>query len=322
VEIPEDGGIGVFAVLADDSFLGVAGGGADPIRFYGSADRGHSWKKLSELPLEPFHAAYADGNILQLRDKTLLFPVNWRVNQPEGGNLLRQGLFVQYMVRSSDGGRSWQNYPDPVFWRKLIKANLTVAGTSQRARNPGPGGSFPGCFETGLAELPDGTILAALRYSGAPEPWHTPEIVKTWRGSKPDAHGRMFKNVLLGDSPDRGHTWQNLRPVTDAKGETLLPRYDTSAVLVQMPDGRLVMVTVRRGPYGQCQLVGKVSEDGGRTWLPEEYRVMAGFGYPSSLALPDGTIITVSGKTVPKEGERMPDRPKGAEVIRWHLPER
>jgi hypothetical protein len=82
------------------------------------------------------------------------------------------------------------------------------------------------------------------------------------------------------------------------------------------------MVARRIGSLIQGQLIGKVSEDGGRTWLPEEYRVMAGFGYPSSLALPDGTIITVSGKTVPKEGVRISERPRGAEVIRWRLQER
>jgi len=314
VDVPEDGGIGVFTVLADDSFLGVAGGAAKPISFYRSADRGQSWEKISELPLEPFEGMYPDGNLLQLRDGTILFPVNWRVNAPEGGNVLGQGLFVQYVTRSTDGGRTWQNGPDPAFWRRLIEAKLTVVGVSKEAQNPGPGGSFPGCFETGIEELPDGTILAALRYSGAPEPWHSPEIVAAWRGGEPDIWGRMFKNVLLSDSPDGGHTWQNLRPVVDAEGQTLLPHYDTSAVLVQVPDGRLVMAIVRRRADPQ-QLVAKVSEDGGQTWLPEEYRLAAGFGYPDTLALKDGTIITVTGKS--REGG-----PLGAEVIRWRLPER
>jgi hypothetical protein len=306
-------------VLADDSFLGVGNGGNHPIRFYRSDDRGVTWKKVLEIPVEPFDEVYPDGNLLQLRNRDILFPVNWRVKAPKGGNILRQGLFVQYVIRSTDDGRSWHNLPDPVLWGTLKKAQLTITGVEEQARYPGPGGTFPGCWETGLEQMSDGKILAALRYSGAPEPWHTPEVVKAWRGGEPDIHGRMFKNVLLGESPDGGHTWQNLRPVVDAEGQTLLPRYDTSAVLEQVPDGRLVMVTVRRGPRGQCQLVGVVSENGGRTWLQEEYRVMAGFGYPSSLALSDGTILTVSGKTVPKEGVRLSERPRAAEIVRWRL---
>jgi len=313
VELPR-GLAGALTALADDSLLGAA-----ERTFYRSTDRGQSWEQTSELPLGPFDSVFVGGNLLGLRDGAILVPVEYRVSEAEGTNVLTQGLYAVYGIRSTDGGRTWQNGPDMGFWRTVKEARLNVVSIDKDGRAPGPGGIFHGCYEIGIEQLADGTILAALRYSGAPEPWHTPALVRAWRGGEPDALGRMFKNVLLGDSPDGGCTWQNLRPVVDAQGNTLLPRYDTSAELVQMPCGRLVMVIVRRGPYGQCQLIGKVSTDSGRTWLPEEYRLTAGFGYSSSVALPDGTIVTVTGKTLPKDGVRMRDRPFGAEVIRWRL---
>ena len=52
--------------------------------------------------------------------------------------------------------------------------------------------------------------------------------------------------------------------------------------------------------------------DGGKTWLHDEYRISAGFGFSGSVLLDDGTIVTVTGKSV--------GRVHGAQVIRWRLP--
>jgi len=337
MNIPEDRRMSCLTVLSDDSL--VAGTAArqepdagdasarQPIRFYRSTDGGRGWTAIGEIAPGPFYAAYVDGKLLRLRDGTLLAPVYFYVPGAEGPEVDAwvTRLFATHIMRSTDDGRTWHNGPDPALWGALIEAKTTLVGVAKEARAPGPGGMFIASFEIGLEESADGTVLAAIRHQPPRQPWETPVLVADWRGELPElrGHGNVFKNVLLGDSPDAGVTWRNLRPVRDSEGNTLLSKMDTSAELVQMPDGRLVMIVIRRVPYQRCQLIAKVSEDGSQTWSAETYRVMAGFGYPSSLALPDGTIVTVSGKTIPGyAGYRMGEMPHGAEVIRWRLAER
>jgi len=62
--------------------------------------------------------------------------------------------------------------------------------------------------------------------------------------------------------------------------------------------------------------MARVSEDHGRTWLPDEYRLQAGFGYPGSVALADGTIITTTGRCRCDINSEAAE-PGGAVVIRW-----
>ena len=140
----------------------------------------------------------------------------------------------------------------------------------------------------------------------------------------PDAHGRLFRHVVLGQSPDGGITWERLRPVLDAGGTPLMAHGECNGELLQVPDGRLVLVHQTRyaeGPErargyyrGRSQLCARVSEDGGETWLPPRYRLLFGFGYSSSLALDDGTIVTASGASLGDNGD-----PRRAAVIRWRL---
>jgi hypothetical protein len=63
-----------------------------------------------------------------------------------------------------------------------------------------------------------------------------------------------------------------------------------------------------------------VSEDEGKTWGREVYRVSFGNGYPASVVLEDGTIVTVTGNSpfdsAPEKG------PYTAQAIRWNLPAR
>ena len=67
--------------------------------------------------------------------------------------------------------------------------------------------------------------------------------------------------------------------------------------LVQVPDGRVVLVHDRRYPYQHAHTRARISNDEGRTWEPEIYHVSDGMGYPASVALPDGTVVTITGNT-------------------------
>lgn len=318
---------GMFTVLNDGS-LSLAGSVANEngqrrMSFHRSTDRGQTWDRTATLDHAPFDILDADGNLIQLQDGTLLMPVQYRANNDIDPDRLQKmylgGLWTyicaQYVIRSDDNGQTWQSGVDQHFWSTLIDLNLNIFSLGPHGRTPGPGGTFPGCYETGLTQLPSGRIMAALRYSGPPQPWHH-DVAEAWKAGEPDVHGRMFRTVLLSASDDNGITWEPIHPVTDAAGQTLLQMNDSNGELLCLPDGRLMLIYTRRDPNDAMQLMAIISSDNGQTWQPEAYRLQAGFGYPQSLALEDGTIITTTGRAVnDKTGK--PLIPFDAQAIRW-----
>jgi len=110
--------------------------------------------------------------------------------------------------------------------------------------------------------LPSGRMLCVLR-------------------SQRDPRGDMWTEVYASD--DGGRTWGFLSRVND---------FGSPGSLVQMPDGRLVMVYgYRLMPSG---IRARVSTDQGRTWGPELIVRDDGgswdLGYPNAWALPDGRV--------------------------------
>ncbi|MGC9317210.1 MAG: sialidase family protein [Armatimonadota bacterium] len=309
VDLPDERVVGAFTVLDDDSFLAAATQPSDTtISYFRSKDRGQTWEPASEVTSEPFRNVYIDGNLVQLQDGTILSLAHYSVPPPEGAHF-SQGTSVQYVLRSTDGGRTWEGGPDPTLWQPILDAKLTVAPVGPDSCIPGVGGTFPGCYETGLAELSDGRIAAVLRFSGPQYPWHE-DYVEAWGGAEPDNIGRIFRQVMLSFSLDGGRTWEPMRPFVDAQGTPIIVQQETNGQMVETPDGRLVLIHQRR--FGAYQLIARVSEDRGETWLPDEYRLSAGFGYSGSVVLDDGTIVTVTGQTL--DGEH------AAQAIRWRLP--
>ena len=88
--------------------------------------------------------------------------------------------------------------------------------------------------------------------------------------------------------------------------------------MVELADGRLVLSHDRRYPYDRGETIGRVSEDGGKTWLRKGYHISDGSGYPTSVALNDGTIVTVVGNTRPDPRSR-PTEAWSFQVVRWRL---
>ena len=297
-----------FTVLHDDRLL-LASPSEDSatMGFFASTDRGASWQQISSLPASPFERI-GEGflSLTQLRDGTILFPV-WRYSPsvPDKN--------VQHVFRSTDGGRSWQDPGD----------DYEPVGSGPQTRCPGIGGTFPGCCETHVLELADGRLLAAFRYSGEPQPWHQ-EVVVAWGGkSGADTIGRVFKQVFLGDSLDGGKTWQNLRPLLDADNKPVLLFGETHGHLQQLPDGRVILVHDYRYPLDPSEsvnIVAHVSEDDGTTWRRERYHLALGIGYPSSLVLPAGTIVTATTATRLDDLGQHAAEPLHAQVIRWRVP--
>lgn len=308
VDLPQGRNIGAFTILEDDAFLVAATQPSDDmVSYYLSTDRGRSWTLQSEVEAAPFKQLYIDGNMLTLQDGTVISTLHFLNKPGDGEGPLQLWLGGQFILRSKDGGKTWENGPDRHLWTRLNEAELAVLPQGPKSRIPG--GTFPGCYETGIMQEPSGRLVAALRFSGAAWAWHE-QMREAWGGRDPDDQGRIFRQVMFSTSADGGETWEMMRPFFDAQGQPVIIQQETNGHVLPLPDGRLVLIHQRR--FGPMQNIARVSLDGGETWLHDEYRLSSGFGFPSSIVLEDGTIVTATGRSV--------DGKPGAQVIRWKLP--
>ncbi len=130
--------------------------------------------------------------------------------------------------------------------------------------------------ETHIIRLRDGVWLAAGRTS----------CLDRMDGSLPHGSGE-----LLFRSEDEGKTWSTGKPIS--------PQGQENAHLLELADGRLLCSFTSRIP-GLFGVVLRISEDGGRKWsypvvlisMPARDWHKTDCGYPSSVQLDDGTIVT------------------------------
>ncbi len=288
-----------FTVLADDALLLVtAVNNEDPawrklVRIWRSEDAGETWQQTCEIPCNPFENV-GEGflSLTQLSDGTIVLPMCRWTDRGEEREL------VHSLFASTDGGRSF----------------------------PEAYATSPDCHEAHVIQLASGRLLGAFRYQRPAKPGETPDEIQALGGDpawKNPANGKqaksVFKHVWVGASADKGRTWGELGALRDSQGRALLVFGECHGQLVEAPDGRVVLVHDRRYPYEQAEMRARVSNDEGRTWQPEIYHISGGMGYPSSVALADGTIVTITGTT--RLDARF--RPVGgwqAEAIRWRLP--
>nr|WP_246211683.1 exo-alpha-sialidase [Phytoactinopolyspora alkaliphila] len=238
-----------------------------------SADGGDTWTGTDEpitLPI-PMREAWIAGQILVLDDGTLLLPV-WGVHElvPDWQtNPMRSRSGV---LRSFDGGQTWTQY-------------------STIAYDPHNPPEFPpyyatnyisGANETELQQLPDGRIVAVIRYA--------------------TGVGPNQGQVYLSHSDDGGVTWTH--PVaTAAQAEalnlTLAPCTDHLAG----DQAKLLMAHRHLDENGNRtgRTALSVSFDEGVTWGGQTFleepggaaHLGAGTGEPAQLRLPGGRLLIV-----------------------------
>lgn len=289
-----------FLVLSDDTLLllrGRAGGEKKRthVSVFHSRDRAESWQRVSRIPAAPY-ANIGEGALsaTQLANGNVLFPVGrWSDLELDYHHLI---------LISTDLGKTWIEGPR----------------------------TFDGVYETHLLELAPGKLLGAFRFSGPYREWHKLKA-RVWGAAEtPDVIGRIFKHVFIADSEDGGLTWNHLGPPLDKKKHPLLIFGEAHGQLVKLSDKTVVLVSDHRYPYHRAETVAFVSFDGGRTWSPDKYHLSKGLGYPSSVALDDGTIVTVVGNTQmePKRKDlplrktledSKPIQTWSAQVVRWRL---
>ena len=218
---------------------------ADAIRDTGyftmrSTDGGRTWGDVTRT------MSSAPHGFIELRDGRIL-TVGRRWNSQ--GNFHAKDPASKVPVHevmtevSSDGGRSWQ-----------VLSRLT----------PQPPYRADMMHEPHVVELPDGTLVAQIRY-------HDGE-----------------RRTVQCESSDGGKTWSDIH-------ETGIIGYPSHLLVLR--DGRLLCTYASR-KTGSCGEYACVSSDGGKTWNAANSVTLSrhsndDLGYPSTVQLGDGTLLTV-----------------------------
>lgn len=230
-----------------------------------STDNGQTWAGTDEpvdLPVEFREAWGGGGRILELDDGTLVqtiwgireLPEDWETdpNPYESGVLL-----------SFDGGRTWPEY------HRILRDEHSPAYQF------GGGELFPGgANETTLEVLPDGTIVAFVRFD--------------------ISVGGTSGQFYVSRSSDGGRTWST--PLASGLGGSTL-----SATMApcsdHLGDGRSKLLLGYRGPGSRAAV--SVSFDGGSSFQGQVFlrdpRNQASFtsAEPDYHRLDDGRLLTV-----------------------------
>ena len=292
----EWGRICAFTALSDDTLL-LAVSGLDRLlaphlKVYRSTDGGESWQGPASISAAPY-TDIGGGfvSMTQLASGTVLLPVSRRTDDASGHR--GQNL----VFRSTDGGETWGD-PRP---------------------------TFDYVDEPHVTQLHSGEVLGAFRLQRSASEDDPVELVEKWSRSAgqglstaPSPDGPLFKRVFIGHSGDGGRTWTGLRPLETKDGTALLEFGECHGQLLQVPDGRVILVHDRRYPYDQSEIRARVSHDDGLTWEPDVYHLTDGMGYPASVALEDGTVVTVTGCTR-ADDQAVSIEPWSVVALRWRL---
>lgn len=274
-----------FTVLKNDTLLLAIRPEKNTIKMYLSADEGKTWQESTSLTANPY--PYIGEGFLSLTQKSdgkILFPV-CRYNE----NPYIDGVHG-FIYSSTDGAASFPNVrTSGEYW-----------------------------LESHILELKAGKLLLVTRYQRTRLDSDTDASILALGGNISPTHDFTFKHLFLADSEDGGNTWKNFRPVKDKQNHFLIAYGQCHGQLIQLNDGRVVLLHDNRYEPEQRDVRARVSLDNGQTWESETYYISFGRGDPASVVLDDDTIVTVTGNW-----RYSPTGPVGnptAQVIRWKLP--
>ena len=212
----------------------------------------------------------------------------------------------RFTRRSTDGGRTWE---DPV----------RVSGTAPHGPNGLADGTLIFVGQGSLLDRPERassiTVSTSVDDGRSWDQISTIPMFPPYPGEDPDgmaylcephvietAPGALLMTARYEEKPrtqEYNRLWQAFS--TD-RGVTWTPPAETPLVgkpphLTRLNDGRLlVSYGYRHKPYGERACL---SADGGKTWDTENEIILRDdapthdLGYPASVQLPDGTIVTV-----------------------------
>lgn len=242
-----------------------------------SSDSGKTWTH-TELPFPPEAPFMVPfGDMIRGSDGTLTAAFYGKTKEDIADTKKRRDDTRMLFGTSTDDGKTWSNI-------RPIKLNRVEGQDFEPVIN-----------EPAMLALDDKHWLVATRGS---------------RGGDP----KVGKSVQLYATDDGGANW--------TFGDTLSEPSQYPSHMMRMADGRLLLA------YGSRtkKLRGvryRISNDQGKTWSPAKTLVDHGqvvdidSGYPASVQLKDGTIVTayyVGTKGTPQWGYQM-------EVVRWRAVE-
>ncbi|MEE3371485.1 MAG: SUMF1/EgtB/PvdO family nonheme iron enzyme [Planctomycetota bacterium] len=287
--------LSAFTILRDDTFVIVfMPPGKHRVFIAHSQDLGQTWSTTQpQLDLSPYTEAYAyNSHLLERADGELLLTLDLRAGpdavKDGSGNDLPLALrgSIPHLFRSSDGGQTWRE-----------KSLITMYGG-----------------EAHLLELPDGHLLQCVRKqrwhrlpSDPAQPIDTklrygyrPQFDSEERASEDLESTNRVKNMFLSESRDGGRTWTDERQVTSF--------LQCSGDMALLPDGTLVLEYLHRYPddVANTGIRTRISDDSGKTWREETYILSQGNStdmdsgscYPGTIAMPDGTLISICANWV------------------------
>jgi len=296
-----------------------------------SRDGGRTWGEKTVVDDETYRFSQTeDVPVTQLSDGTLLLNMySWSVSPlPVGFPSITQSTMLGLykapptaiytleglsLLRSTDEGRTWSP-----------RQSLQIPGLPPLvARCP-------------AIELPDGTLLlsvAAQKSAVVPERGRRTFPFSDWVIRSTDRGKTWGDPVLVAEDPEHDmwfvesgivrlrsgkiiimHRTENFlyqsESVDNGKswsGPKKTPMWGWVAHLLELSDGRLLCTYgYRKSPFG---VRACISRDGGKTWDIKNELVLRDdggnwdLGYPSSVELPDGRVLTVYWINHEKEGD-------------------
>ena len=189
------------------------------------------------------------------------------------------------------------------------KAKAYLLRSKDGGRTWGEASSISEASEVNIAVLPSGKLFACLRVA-------------------PEGVGEGGAVVAMTESSDGGHTWSQARRI-EGLGQAQIPGFP-----LYLKDGRLLIIYGNRQfPFGAQAIA---SRDGGKTWDTEHPIILAWFswdahcGYPRSVVLPDGSIVTgyyariftgIHHGVVYGPTDRDPNPDVIGHCLRWEVPD-